>query len=225
MNETNKSIRKIQGMLSVLWKKARTKREKWLLVEFSTEFYSFLWECALDDAEKRGLSYCPPGFKTAAEFRKWKCDYENAKYGKRLSKREREAFDFVQLVRFTQICDEQSGQSIEDSPWLLLPALFREKWESHSGSPVLRRMFELALTQKILKSYSGNPILLKRHPEFKRWALPLTWKEIRQKHFPDYLGSPQNFQKYLKKARVDFEPAGEWRIHRKRVCKRRKNTR
>jgi hypothetical protein len=61
----------------------------------------------------------------------------------------------------------------------------------------------LAITTRCLDEYEFDLAASQRPP--------LTWREIQQRYWPDYKGSPQNFQKFLRQRRIDFKPVGHWR--------------
>jgi hypothetical protein len=75
----------------------------------------------------------------------------------------------------------------------------------------------LAITTQRLEEYDFHLAASRQQP--------LTWREIQQKYWPDYKGSPQNFQKFLRERGIQFRAVGKWRGEsRKCVRQREKNT-
>ena len=208
-------------MLAALTKQGLTKPQKQILGEFLVQYYSFVCEIMLRHTEERGLSFVPLGFKTAAEFWKWKHDYDKAYYGKCWnSEKGRRAVHFLRAKHNAAIWENGHGRQRGNGLRSLAPLLGGlDKLDEES----LKALLEAT---KILESYSGNSLpkrVLGSRLVSGPAQLSQTWKEIRQKHFPDYVGSSQNFQKYLRTAGIHLKPVGKWRGP-KCVRKRRKNT-
>jgi hypothetical protein len=161
-----------------------------------------------------------------AEMARWKQDYDKALFGKLRGREKKRALEFLRCWYNAEIHDRESGADVETvtitvplriihlAP--LLAALNSRDGKFFKG---------VAEAMKILESYSMRKRVLELKFELASRPSLLTWKEINQKYFPGYKGSPQNFQKYLRECGIGFKPVGVWRVGKKRVQMARKNTR
>jgi hypothetical protein len=162
-----------------------------------------------------------------AEMARWKQDYDKALFEKlRGSEKKRAALEFLRCWYNAEIHDRESGADVETMTITvplriihlarLLAALNGRDGKFFKG---------VAEAMKILENSSMRKRVLELKFELASRPSLLTWKEINQKYFPGYKGSPQNFQKYLREGGIDFKPVGVWRVGKKRVQTPRKNTR
>lgn len=177
------------------------------------------------------LEFCEAIARTEADrekIRKNKEEYEKAVFGKSLkNKRQRAGAEFLRGLQLAELYHREN--SSRGSQALPVIALIRTVY----GSPLFEGLVgnDTEFVQGILKqmghSQSERQKLKKRLIEIDELRHPAeaapTWKDIWQKHCPDHIDTPQNFQHLLDECGIPYSPVGEF--DRKRVQNRIKNTR
>jgi hypothetical protein len=157
---------------------------------------------------------------------RWKQDYDKALFGKlRGSEKKRAALEFLRCWYNAEIHDLESADVERVTITVPLRIVYLAPLLVALNGRDGKFFKGVAEAMKILESYSMRKRVLELKFELASRPSLLTWKEINQKYFPGYKGSPQNFQKYLREGGIDFKPVGVWRVGKERVQIPRKNIR
>ena len=179
-------------------------------------------------------------FNTAAAMQKWWPAYEKFTTPKKLKGN---PFSFVarwmvhewldlseseQRYFATRFWDDLRLSGFKGFP-ALFPVLAYFLWHPDTESELFRAIADYIDALKAQKGDRGRRLLVTESlyrylSEVEAEKRPiLSWKEVREKFWPDYQDTNQNFQKFLRERGIPFDPVGEF--HRRRVKNRKKNTR
>jgi hypothetical protein len=112
----------------------------------------------------------------------------------------------------------------------LFPCLAYFLWHPDTESELFRAIADYIDALKARKGDRGRRLLVTEnlyHYKYEVEAgkgLILSWRELRDKFWPDYSDCNANWQKLLRERGIPFKPVGQFRV-RKRVRKSRNNTR